>query len=200
MADYVLVTASFKGRGGWTLPGMAVGDELILLLPQRLDFDLSCSQHLSGVLEGLFEQLASLFQPSEFDLRAVEFGFGSVMFTSHSVKSTGCSGGTDRTTRTYTGTVGTFSSMQLDTEVSALLLESVDGIGDWGEVPWCEGDVFVVGVGVVGGAAEGAEGKGGGIAKGEELDGGLVEVSEMEVGDREHCCSLGTDKTQIITD
>ena len=182
MAHYILATASVKGLG------MAVGYEFIPLPSQGLDLGLSCLVRLSGVLEGLFEQLAPLFQASEFDLGTMEFGFGGVMVTSHGVQSAGCGRGTDGTTGTCTGTMGALCGMQLDTEVSALLLESLDGVGDGGEVPWGEGNVFVVGVGVVGGA-EGTEGEGG-AAEGEELDGGLVEVSEMEVGDREHGCSL----------
>jgi hypothetical protein len=185
-ARQVLAAPSIKGRGR-TLPGIAVAYEFIPLLSQRLDLDFSRSQDVSGVLERLLEHLVSLLQSGEFDLRAVEFGFGGVMLATHGVERAGGSGGTERTTRTCTGTVRALGSMQLDTQVGTLLLEPVHGVGDRGEVAGGEGDVFVVRVVVV--AAEGAEGKDG-AAEGEELDGGLVEVSEMEVSDREHCGSL----------
>lgn len=133
----------------------------------------------------------------------MEFGFRGVMLASHGVESAGSGGGTDGTTRTCTGTMGTLCGMQFDTEVCALLLESVDGVWDGGEVAGGERDVVVVGrVGVVR-AGSGTEGKGR-ATEGEELDGCLVEVSEMEVSDREHCCSLGRIKADagwtIITD
>ena len=185
-AHYVVAAPSIKGRGR-AFPGVAVADKFVPLLSQRLDLDFPRSQHVSVVLERLLEQLVSLLQSGELDLGAVEFGFGGVMLASHGVESAGGSGGAEGTTRTCTGTVCALGSLELDTQVCTLLLEPVHGVRDRGEVAGCEGDVLVVRVGVV--AAEGTEGEGG-AAEGEELDGCLVEVSEMEVSDREHCGSL----------
>lgn len=103
------------------------------------------------------------------------------MFAAHAVEGVGGSGGTDGAARACTGTVGASWALQLDTEVGAVLVGSVHG----GLVAGGEGEVVVV-VGVrvdVWWMCAGA-------AEGKELDGCLVEVSEMEVGDRQHCNGL----------
>ena len=82
--------------------------------------------------------------------------------------------------------------MQLDAEVCALLLESVYGVWDGGEIAGGKGEMIVV-VGIVGEVGEGIGGAKR-AAEGKELDGCFVEVFEMEVSDREHLRGAVTDK------